>query len=45
MVSRLMVALVLVAAAVVGGAAAVHGSSSGVPVPVGTPGPTRHGLA
>ena len=47
MVSRLMVALVLVAAAVTGGIAvaqtAVHVSANGVPSPSGTPTPTRHG--
>ena len=47
MVSRLMVALVLVAATVAGGAAvaytAVHISASGIPAPSGTPTPTRHG--
>ena len=47
MVSRLMVALALVAATVAGGAAvaytAGHVSANGIPAPTGTPTPTRHG--
>lgn len=45
MVSRLMIALALVAAVVTGGVATtvVHVSANGVPAPSGTPTPTRHG--
>jgi hypothetical protein len=46
MVSRLMVALALVAATVAGGIAvttSVHVSADFVPSPTGTPTPTRHG--
>jgi hypothetical protein len=43
MVSRLMVALALVVAAVAGGSAVTQVSAGNIPIPTGTPTPTRHG--